>query len=106
MGLDVYGCDPLQISAMMLSASGCGRDAGFGTVNYASREKMETLENEEQRAWRAAYTICEKVRVGRPEEVEQSYWALLRYEEVEPRAHLSDMAKLLVRTGTNWNWLA
>jgi len=105
VGQEVYGCDALQVSAMMLSASGCGRDAGFGTVSYASQEQMEILENDEQKAWRAAFTICEKIRTNSESEIDDSLWLLLRYDEKDPRAHLVDMSKLLVRTGTNWSWL-
>ena len=74
VGLEIYGCDPLQVSAMMLSAGGCGRDAAFGTVSFAAKDGLAAVENEEQQVWLAAFTVCEKVRLGRTADLDERYW--------------------------------
>ncbi len=105
VGLEIYGCDPLQISAMMLSAAGCGRDAAFGTVSFAAKDSLSAVENEEQQVWLAAFTICEKVRLGRSADLDDRLWNTLGYNDQQERDQLADMAKILVRNGTAWNWL-
>jgi hypothetical protein len=106
VGLELYGCDPLQVSALMLSASGCGKDAAFGVVTYVSKEPLESLANNEQRAWLAAFTVCEKIRLGQQVLVPSDYWQLLEYTEAGEREQLVELAKTFVREGTNWAWIA
>jgi hypothetical protein len=105
VGQDLYGCDPLQVSAMMLSACGCGRDAAFGIVHYSVEKQLADVENDSQRLWLAALMTIERVRLGRSDEVTEELWKALSYHGEDERVQLADMTKLLVRSGTDWSWL-
>lgn len=105
VGLNVYGCDPLQVSAMTLSAAGCGRDAAFGTVRYASPEAMLLTENQEQFQWLSAFTVVEKVRIGREREVDEKYWEALGFVLGQDRGDLVEVAESLARKGHSFSWI-
>ena len=105
VGRKVYKCDPLQVSAMTLTAIGCSRDAAFGTVSFASKNPLSIVQNEEQMRWLAAFTITEKVRMGVPEEVAPELWEALGFEDPEDQSSLLDEAKGVIRRGHGWNWI-
>lgn len=111
VGLALYGCDPLQISAMTLSASGCGRDAAFGTVSYSSAggsssgDKIASAPTS-QKAWYAAFFITEHIRTGRSEKISSEIWDLLGISDDTVRASITEKSKLALRRGHGWNWLA
>jgi predicted house-cleaning NTP pyrophosphatase (Maf/HAM1 superfamily) len=105
VGLKVYECDPLQVSALLLSACGCGRDAAFGTVSFGSPEGAKLVRNEEQKRWLAAYTITESIRTGTLETVPAEYWTVMSFESEQEREDLGKDVKKMVRRGHGWNWL-
>ena len=105
VGLDVYGCDPLQLSAMILSAAGCGRDAAFGTVSFATKGSVAVTENQDQALWLAAFSVCELTRSGNSEDIPEDTWSLLHYKDEAERIQLAEMAQILTRQGTSWGWL-
>ncbi|MEZ4752877.1 MAG: hypothetical protein R3A13_00995 [Bdellovibrionota bacterium] len=105
VGRKVYKCDPLQISAMTLTAIGCSRDAAFGTVSFASRNPLKIVQNDEQMRWLAAFTITEKVRVGLESEILPELWEALGFGDPEDQAALVEEAKMLIRRGHGWNWI-
>ncbi len=105
VGLNIYRTDPLQVSAMMLSAAGCGRDAAFGTVSYAAEDSLRIIENEEQKRWLAAFSVCESVRIGEVDKVKQEYWETLHFTSDAQKLSLADEAKQLSRRGHGWSWL-
>ncbi len=107
VGLKVYGVDPLQVSAMTLSASGCGKDAAFGTVGYAVlNEATQTFDpNNDQTRWLAAFTITEAVRSGTTSEVPEELWKVLGFHEDQDKEDLLEIVKILIRKGHGWNWL-
>ncbi|MDC0357633.1 hypothetical protein OAO01_02375 [Oligoflexia bacterium] len=100
----IYKCDPLQVSAMTLSAAGCGRDAAFGTVSYALRHSAELVASAEQLKWLSAFAITEGVRAGRASEVPQQFWEQLGFSEKD-REEIAVSSKRLVRRGHGWNWI-
>jgi hypothetical protein len=104
VGEEVYACDPLQVSSMILSAAGCGRDAAFGTVAYASREPDE-LANDHQRAWLSAFVITEHLRTGTADEIDDRLWGLLNIDARDERGTLCTTAEELVKHGHTWKWL-
>ncbi len=106
VGLEIYGCDPLQVSALLLSVSGCGKDAAFGVVSYVSKEGVADLASPEQRSWLACFGVCEKVRTGLADELTSEQWDILDYANKEDRSQLIDMARGLVREGSSWDWIA
>ncbi|RMG39761.1 MAG: hypothetical protein D6719_12590 [Candidatus Dadabacteria bacterium] len=105
VGLAVYDCEPLQVSAMTLSAAGCGRDAAFGTVSYASEEPESVISNDEQKNWLIAFSVIEKVRMGLGEQVPDEYWTWLGFNSEAERALLLDEARTITRRGHEWKWL-
>lgn len=104
VGVSLYGVDPLQVSAMTLSASGCGRDAAFGTVSFASG-KIPMGGGEEQERWLAAFAINEAARTGKREIVPDALWKVLGFDTEQDQDDLFHMVKMLVRKGHGWNWL-
>ena len=106
VGLEVYECDPIQVSAMLLSATGCGRDAAFGTVSQVYSASIDEMSNEEQRKWFAAFTIIDKVRIGQPDDIDPKLWSVLHFKDEAARQKVIDSAKKFVRRGHAWQWLA
>lgn len=106
-GLEVYKMDPLQVSAMTLSAAGCGKDAALGTVAYASREDDPdfTSLSEEQKKWLSAFTVTEAVRTNRIEDVASDHWQRLGFESDEEKSELKTLVKMLIRKGHGWGWM-
>ncbi len=106
VGVRIYECDPLQVSALTLSAAGCGRDAAFGTVAYASDDPLAVVQNEPQKCWLAAFTIAENVRMFTLDKVDVSLLEVLGYSGAREQEELAELVKMLVRRGHGWNWLA
>ncbi|MCB0321306.1 MAG: hypothetical protein KDD60_10295 [Bdellovibrionales bacterium] len=103
-GFLVYECDPLQVSAMMLTAAGIGRDAAFGTVNFSVGGQFESLETDEQRRWLAAFEIIENMRMVGGTNVTDEAWAQMNFDE-EAQVELRATVKTLVRRGHGWQWM-
>ena len=106
VGSRLYRCNPLQVSAMLLSASGCGRDSAFGTVAYASTNPAEVIKTREQEHWLAAYTVAEQVRASRLSDVSDRNWDLLGFHSDQEKEDLEALVRMLVRRGSNWGWIA
>jgi hypothetical protein len=106
VGMNLYGCDPLQVSAMTLSASGCGRDSAFGTVAYSSAGKVKDVSlTAGQVGWQAAFTITECVRTSRIQDVPENLWDALNFCDQQQKDALIERAKICLRRGHGWNWL-
>ena len=106
VGSGIYECEPLQVSAMALSACGCGRDAAFGTASYAYRDAGGAAsENLEQQKWLAAFVICEGVRAMQDSKIDDECWTVLGYLDTAQRSELFAEAKKIIRQGHGWNWL-
>ena len=105
VGLQVFKCNPLQVSAMMLSATGCGRDAAFGTVSYAYKDSSNKVENQEQLKWLAAFSVTESIRVGKADQIEPKYWEILKLDNSEVQAEILDQSKKIIRRGHEWGWI-
>lgn len=105
VGKKVYNCDPLQVGAMVLSASGCNRDAAFGIVSFASKNPLTMVTSDEQLKWLAAFTITEKIRAGKPHEIDEKLWSALGFNSNEEKEELSAISKTIVRMGHGWGWM-
>ena len=105
VGLAVYRCEPLQVSAMTLSAAGCGRDAAFGTVSFSAGDALGAVDSTTQLQWLAAFTIIERTRVGRESEIDARLWDALGFGTPEAQKELVTEVKQLVRRGHGWGWL-
>jgi hypothetical protein len=108
VGEKIYGIDPLQISALILSASGCGKDASFGTMSYANLSANETVNIEssfEQQQWLAAFAITEAVRTQCLETIRESLWSVLGFRTQSDKDDLEELVKILIRKGHGWDWM-
>ena len=108
VGENIYGLDPLQVSAVTLSASGCGKDSAFGTVGYANyQNKVLTDFNGtfEQKQWLAAFMITDAVRTARTEDFPEDIWNVLGFGQESDRTDLIEVSKIIVRKGHGWDWM-
>ena len=99
----VYGCDPLEVAALALIAGGCSRDIAFGISAYNVRNK-QIVPGTEQYRWLALFSIIEKLRMGRGEEVTEENWKELGYDTTS-RADLNQTIDTIQRRGHGWSWL-
>lgn len=107
VGLGVYQCEPLHVSALLLSAGGCGRDAAFGTAGYSLRDYgVAAGENLDQQKWLAAFVICEGVRLMKEDLVDEGSWTVLGFVNTLDREALFSETRKAVRQGHGWNWMA
>ena len=103
VGLSVYGCDPLQVSALSLTAAGCSRDAALGTAAYSVAD--ESLDPEsDQFKWFAAFSIVEHLRMGSDDAVLPEFWKALDLTEA-PQERLRKHVKAAQRRGSGWQWM-
>jgi hypothetical protein len=105
VGMSVYGADPLQISAMTLSAAGCGRDAAFGTVRYSSPMLPGEIADNEQFHWLSAFTITECIRTNRPRDIKDHFWDGLGYVLGQDRGDLIAVTESMLRRGHTLPWI-
>ena len=105
VGLTIYGCDPLQVSAYVLSAAGCGRDAALGVAGFSMSDFIDRLgDSPEQLTWIAAFVICEQVRLMKVEEIDKRLWENMLIQSQEQQIQLVGEVKKLLRRGHGWGW--
>jgi len=95
----------LQVSAMTLSAAGCGRDAAFGTVAYAAKDPQKVAANPEQKLWLAAFATIDSVRTSSSLELDPSYWHAFHIIVPDGVQAIQADFKRLVRRGHGWGWM-
>ena len=105
VGQSFYGCDPLQVSAMLLSASGCGRDAALGAISYSRPSEARIVQSDSQQRWLAAFSIIEATRTGAMSVVSDSLWQIMQISTQEDRKHLRTLAQDAIHEGHGWDWL-
>ena len=110
VGVNVYKCDPFQVSSMMLLASGCGRDAAIGTAGFFANtargsERVIGEETAEERKWHVAFSVCECIRKQEENKITESDWEILGLASPLKREILVENAKEIIRRGHQWNWL-
>ncbi len=106
IGREVYQAEPLQVSAMLLVASGCGRDAAYGVMAVAAPDLVGQMGlNEEQERWRTALRVMEEIRAGNLNGIPEVDWKLLGCETTEETMSLRSEIRQVTRRGHNWSWL-
>jgi hypothetical protein len=105
VALDIYGCEPIHVAALILSAAGCGRDAVLGVTAFSMSQAHQRSLKGEQARWLAALAITEHVRAGTMEQVPEPTWALMGYDNPEVRKELDQIITTLKRRGHGWNWM-
>lgn len=103
VGTNIYECEPLQVGAFILSVSGCGRDAAYGTAAYSS--ERQSPQDEFQKHWLSAFAICEHVRTNTIEEIPNDAWEDMNFKTDEQREMLTQEVKGAIRRGHDWGWI-
>jgi len=103
VGTTVYGCDPLQVSAIMLASAGVTVEAAYGVAAYSNQGK-DILPKSAANLWLSVFTIAENLRVASVDKIEPKYWRALGIEESAQREIISEVDALL-RKGHNWQWM-
>lgn len=102
---ELYGCHPLHVGGMLLSAIGCGGNACFGVVAFLSSTPLDIVSNYEQRHWLASLTIIEAVRNGTLEAVHDDHWQVLNIDNRERREQILKASRPYVRVDHGLHWL-
>lgn len=114
IGEQLYGSDPVQVSAMVLSAAGFGRDAVLGIVSFQGlsqanpgtrSRKITTTENDEQLRWLAAFNVIEALRTSKMDQLLNEHLTILNYRSPESLKDLIEASRSLTRLGHRWNWI-
>jgi hypothetical protein len=103
---NVYGCDPAHVSAMVLSAAGCSRDAIVGVGAFGLPKKAQTGLDPHSTLWLSGLRIIEHVLRPSSYPIDEATWLSLGFDEVSERDELSSIARSLQRSGHAWSWLA
>jgi len=103
VGMTIYGCDPLQVSAMTLAAAGVSSDAAIGTASY-STEGKNIPPSSTQFLWLSAFAIAERLRMGDVDRVENRYWDAFDLNQAR-RGELKQKVQQLQRKGHHWGWV-
>ena len=105
VGLRIYRAEPLQVSAMILSAAGCGREAAMGTASYASQKSKSVQARPEEHRWLSAFTIIEHLRMETPDQIADVHWDAFGLEDEGSREVLIKQTRDIIRRGHRWEWL-
>lgn len=107
---EVYGCDPLEVSALTLISAGCSRDIAYGVANFSSQasssksidEFSDPTENL-QEFWCNVFKLVEYLRMGKTDLINQK---LLDDLEVAcSMDHLLTQTQNIFRKGHGWRWI-
>ena len=101
----VYGCDPMHVSAMLVSAAGCSADAASGIVPSSSADSISLVKSGEQLRWLSVLALCEALRQGEAEDISERYWEALNLGHPGRRTILMDEVRKLSRRGHGWSWI-
>lgn len=106
VGTKVYGAEPLQVSAMMLSAVGCGSDSAFGISSFIEHGELDLSQvSGSRRTWLAAFTACEFLRSKRGDEISAEIWDELQIADSDAQSQLTLESIKLGRRGHTLTWL-
>lgn len=105
VGERLYGTPPLFVSAMLLSAGGCGSDSAIGIAAFGGESSEPSFENGDQSAWYNAFVVAERIRQGQVGDISEEMWAALGFENSTERTELLEEAKRITRRGHGWGWL-
>ncbi len=100
----LFGCEPLQISLLSLTAGGCSREAALGiamSLNASTRPEPGSVCEQ----WLASYTIIEEIRIGNREKISKSHWSALGIESEDAKEKFFEDVDDLIKRNINWQWL-
>jgi len=99
----VYGCDPLQVAALALIAGGCNRESAEGISSF-EKAQVAFSSDDERFVWYSLFSIVEKLRMGRGQEVEPRMWQALSLSE-SALPHVMKKVQEGQRRGHGWRWV-
>ncbi|MCB0360840.1 MAG: hypothetical protein KDD44_14425, partial [Bdellovibrionales bacterium] len=107
VGLRVYGCEPLQVSALTLAIAGCNREAAFGIASFGiSTRSRDLVPGSEAARWLAAFSLTEHLRMGNRDRIEPFMWNELGLDQSKSlREDLMKRVRLVQRRGHGWQWM-
>jgi hypothetical protein len=103
VGISVYGCDPLQVSAMVLASAGVTAEAAYGIAGFSNNGKNIKV-GAPAYFWLSVFSVAEYLRITEPENVSEKYWLDLGFEKEDREQLRRDVSTLLIK-GHNWDWL-
>lgn len=104
IGTTIYGCEPIQISAMLLAACGCGPDAANGiAMSGAKIAEIEQLEGSRS-LWAASGYAVEELRKGKVMNISPKLCSILEIGQPELDS-LNKKAIKIARAGHSWQWI-
>lgn len=104
VGMKIYGCDPLQVSAMTLASAGVSSEASYGVAAFSKKGKGLPTGGQAF-LWLSAFTIAEYLRICDADKVDEKYWRALGLNNDESRKAIEVDALKLLRIGHGWPWL-
>ncbi len=104
VGLSLYGCDPLQVSAMALVAGGCGQSAAYGVAAFNVNVSQRGTLTHDAFKWLSAFSIAEHLRLGNGELIYEESWLALGIPN-KTREKIYEFSRTLVRYGHSWQWI-
>ncbi len=102
-GLNVYGCDPLQVGALALISAGCNKQIASG-ISAFGISKEDIIFGTPQYDWMLYFQAIEKMRVGKIETLTTAELEYLGIGE-EAKSRLQTMSQKAFRAGHNLEWL-
>jgi hypothetical protein len=103
---EVYGCDQAHVSAMLLSAAGCSKDAILGIGAFGLSKRAQVGLDSYSELWLSALTIIEHVLDSSTFLIDEKTWIVLGFDEAGEREELVKISKTLKLSGHPWQWLA
>jgi hypothetical protein len=112
VGLEVYECAPLHVSAFLLSASGVGMDAALGIIQFED-SKIKDKSNEflvnakavYLNRWKSILEIIEYARFGKITEVPEATWMKFASITEAEILYIEDLCEELKHKSDTWNWM-
>ncbi len=102
-GLSIYGCDPLQVSAMMLASAGVSAEAAFGVAGFSENGRGITPKTPSY-LWLSTFSATEYLRMDEEKRIDERYWRALGINDATRAEIRTDVQKIL-RKGHGWDWL-
>jgi len=103
VGLKTFGCDPLQVAAMMLASAGVSTEAAIGVASFSDDGRGVPTKGM-QFLWLSTFAIVEYLRIDEPERIEPAYWKALGIDPGHKGEIIAEVSKLQ-KKGHRWDWI-
>lgn len=105
IGLELYGSEPLQVSSMLLVASGASRDAAYSVAGMPIDYLRTPEDRESFTRWQAVLSMIESFRFSKVDQILDEEWGLLFVKDELARQAIIDEIQLASRRGHGWDWM-